>query len=64
MILSTFLSENPLGLVWRLVLSVMVQGGEVFGELDTVSGRLLLQLVRGVTDILLVGYDQDNHTAS
>ena len=42
----------------------MVQGGEVFGELDTVSGRLLLQLVRGVTDILLVGYDQDNHTAS
>ena len=54
MILSTFLSENPLGLVWRLVLSVMVQGGEVFGELDTVSCRLLLQLVRYVADILLV----------
>ena len=35
-------------------LSVMVQGGEVFGELDTVSGRLLLQLVRYVADILLV----------
>ena len=34
MILTTFLSENLLGVVWRLVLSVMVQGGEVFHLLD------------------------------
>ena len=55
MILTTFLSENPLCLVWRLILSVMVQGGEVFDELDIESlDRFLLQLVRFVTDILLV----------
>ena len=37
MILTTFLLENPLVIVWRLVLSAMVQGGEVLGRLDIVS---------------------------